>query len=143
MDDNELDLSWATEQLANARVPVPVGRGVIKLLTSWADIDFPNEVQRDQALEIFSKLARDQALVEPTEEVWKPVMVGFALQVGNTVRVRSDAFSGPAGRVHNGRVGRVVAKRSGDIIVKTTDGKSPTLDGAHYPPSALEVKIQG
>lgn len=137
----ELDLSWAEGQLAAARVPVPVGKAVITLLKQWAEINFPNEKQRDQALDLFSTLARDEAVVEDKEDVWKPVLVGFNVQVGNTVRVRKDAFSGEAGRLHNGRVGRVTAKRSGDIIIRTTDDREPYLDGAHYPPSALELKV--
>lgn len=138
---DELDLSWAESQIALARVPVPVGKAVITLLKAWADIAFPNESQRDRALEIFSALAKDEAVVVETEAIWKPVNVGFNIQVGNTVRVRADAFTGEAGRTHNGRVGRVLAKRSGDIIIRTTDDRQPYLDGAHYPPSALELRV--
>lgn len=138
---DELDLSWAEGQLAAARVPVAVGKAVLTLLKTWADIEFPNESQRDKAVEIFSSLAKDEAVVEETDEKWAPVNVGFNVKVGNTVRVRKDAFSGAAGRAHNGRVGRVLAKRSGDIIIRTTDGKEPYLDGAHYPPSALELRV--
>jgi len=122
-------------------VPVPVGKAVISLLKTWGELSFPNEVQQDKALKLFSSLAKAEAIVEETEGVWKPVQVGFMLQVGDTVRVRKDAFSGNAGRTHNGRIGRVLAKRSGDIIVRSTDGQLPFLDGAHYPPSALEVKV--
>ncbi len=138
---DELDLTWAESQIASARVPVSVGKAVIALLKAWAEIAFPNEAQRDKALEIFSALAKDEAIVEETEAIWKPVNVGFNVQVGHTVRVRKDAFSGEAGRLHNGRVGRVLAKRSGDIIIRTTDDKQPYLDGAHYPPSALELRV--
>jgi transcription antitermination factor NusG len=137
----ELDLSWAEGQIAAARVPVPVGKAVIALLKTWADLNFPNEAQRDKAIDLFSSLARDEAVVEEKEAVWKPVQVGFMLKVGDTVRVRKDAFSGELGRVHNGRIGRVLAKRSGDIIVRTTDDRKPYLDGAHYPPSALELQV--
>ena len=138
---DELDLSWAEGQIAAARVQVPVGKAIIALLKTWAELNFPNESQRDRALEIFSSLAKNEAVVEESEAVWKPVQVGFMLQVGDTVRVRKDAFSDEAGRVHNGRVGRVLAKRSGDIIIRTTDDRKPYLDGAHYPPSALELKV--
>ena len=140
MNEDELDLSWAEGQIANARVPVPVGKAILALLTTWADQKFPNEVQQSQAVDLFSSLALNKALVEESEAVWKPVQVGFQLNVGDTVRVRRDAFPGDAGRAHNGRVGRVVAKRSGDIIVKTIDN-GPAMDGAHYPPSALEKKV--
>lgn len=137
----ELDLSWAEGQIAAARVPVPVGKATIALLKAWAELNFPNESQRDRAIEIFSSLAKNESVVEETEGVWKSVQVGFMIQVGDTVRVRKDAFTDEAGRVHNGRVGRVLAKRSGDIIIRTTDDRKPYLDGAHYPPSALELKV--
>lgn len=139
MTNEPLDLGWAEEQVAAAKVSIPVGRAIMALLATWGELSFQNEVQQDQALEIFGKLAKDEAIVDD-DSSWQPVQVGFMLHVGDTVRVRSNAFSGPAGRNHNGRIGKIVAKRSGDIIVRTTDGKSPQLDGAHYPPSALEVK---
>lgn len=142
MSNTELDLSWAKDQLANARVPAAVGKGVLALLRSWDELKFPSDKQRDQALDIFSKLAKDEAIHTETEHQYAPVMVGFNVQVGNTVRVRADAFSGDAGRIHNGRVGRVTAKRHGDIIVTTTDDKLPRLEMAHYPPSALEIRVK-
>lgn len=140
MDNEELDLSWAEGQIAAARVPVPVGKATLALLRVWAELTFPNEAQQTQAIELFSKLAQNQAVVEEGEGRWAPVHVGAQVNVGDTVRVRSDAFTGQAGQTHNGRIGRVTAKRSGDIIVKTTDNR-PVLDGAHYPPSALERKV--
>lgn len=141
MTDEPLDLSWAEEQVASARVPIPVGQAIMALLKTWGELAFPSEAQQDQALDIFRKLAKDEAIVEVDDDRWEAVQVGFMLQVGDTVRVRSNAFNGQAGRTHNGRIGKVVAKRSGDIIVRTTDGRLPALDGAHYPPSALEVKV--
>lgn len=141
MDEETLDLSWAEEQIAAARVPVPVGRAILTLLRTWAELSFPNEPQQNQALDLFNRLARDEALVEDSEDEWRPVQVGFMLKVGDTVRVRKDAFKESAGRTHNGRVGRVLAKRSGDIIVRSTDGRAPYLDAAHYPPSSLELKV--
>jgi hypothetical protein len=35
----------------------------------------------------------------------------------------------------------VVAVRYGDIIIKTTDGKEPVLDGSHYSPYKLEKLV--
>ena len=138
---DELDLTWAEGQIAAARVPVPVGRAVVELLRAFANLKFPNDEQRDQALDLFTSLARDEAVVEETEGVWKPAYVGYDLQVGQTIRVQKDAFSGGTGRVHNGRVGRITGKRSGDIIVRSTDGREPFLDAAHYPANKLEVRV--
>jgi hypothetical protein len=55
--------------------------------------------------------------------------------------VRADAFEGQLGTLHNGRRGVVVGVRYGDVIIKTTDGKTPVLEGAHYPPDKLEKLI--
>ncbi|UDL16378.1 hypothetical protein SEA_ZOOMAN_94 [Microbacterium phage Zooman] len=142
MSENEVDLSWAKEQLAGARVPAAVGRGVLALLRAWDGLKFPSDAQQEKAIEIFSKLALDEAVFVEHEHQYAPVMVGFNVQVGNIVRVRSDAFTGDLGRLHNGRVGRVTAKRHGDIIVTTIDDREPKLEMAHYPPSALDIRIK-
>jgi len=136
-----IDLSWAQEQIAAARVPIPVGKAVVELLTHWGPLTFQTDTQRDQALELFAKLAINEAVIESTDDEFVPVRVGFMLSVGDTVRVRSDAFSGDAGRSANGRVGRVVGKRTGDIVVNSTDGKKPTLSSVHFKPDQLEKKV--
>ena len=141
MSDEELDLSWASDQIASARVPVPIGNAVLSLLRTWGEIQFPTAEQQKQALDLFGSLAKAEAVVDESPATWAPVQIGLMVNVGDTVRVRKDAFDGAAGRTHNGRVGRVLAKRSGDIIIRTTDGKTPFLDGAHYPPTALEIKV--
>lgn len=141
MNEDELDLSWAESQIAGARVPVQVGDAVLSLLKTWGNIPFQSEALQDQALALFGQLARAEAVVDDGPSTWTPVQVGLMINVGDTVRVRKDAFKGEAGKTHNGRIGRVLAKRSGDIIVRTTDDKSPYLDGAHYPATALELKV--
>jgi len=137
---DELDLSWAEAQIAAARVPVPVGKAVLALLRAWGEAEFPNQAQHDQALKLFSRLAKNEAVVEDNRE-WKPVQIGFMVRVGDTVRVRPNAFSDNQRRSLNGRVGKVVAKRSGDIIVRSTDDKTPFLDSAHFQPTALDILV--
>jgi PHP family Zn ribbon phosphoesterase len=73
-------------------------------------------------------------------EIWEPGMPGF-IRVGDEVRVLANAFEGELGQLHNGRRGRVVAVRSGDVIVKTTDGREPVLDGSHYSPYKVEKLV--
>lgn len=140
MDEESIDLSWAEDQIAAARVPIPVGKATLALLRVWAELPFNNEQQQDKTLQLFAKLARSQSVAE-ADGLWKPVHVGGLLQIGDIVRVRADAFKDAAGRTHNGRVGRVLAKRSGDVIVRSTDGREPYLEASHYPPAALEVKV--
>lgn len=140
MSDEELDLSWASDQIAKARVPVPVGNALLSLLRVWGEMSFPTEAQQEQALDLFGRLARAEVVVEDDPGAWTPVRPGMMIKIGDTVRVKKDAFTGPAGQMHNGRRGRVVAKRYGDIIIKTTDERTPQLDSAHYPPDMLELK---
>lgn len=59
------------------------------------------------------------------------------LVVGDEVLVREDAFSGELAPIHNGRRGRIVAIRYGDIIVNSTDDMQPSLVGTHYSPYHL------
>jgi hypothetical protein len=68
------------------------------------------------------------------------VQPGF-IKVSEVVRVKADAFDGELGALHNGRKGVVVGVRYGDVIIKSTDGKEPILEGAHYPPAKLEKLV--
>jgi len=133
---------WVRSQFDAAKVKVAPGKAVMSLLHAWKDIEGLNEKQAREAIEIFSRVALNYALVEPTHEseTWVPCQPGF-ISVGDDVRVFADAFDGELGRVHNGRRGKVVAVRYGDVIIKTNDGKEPVLDGAHYSPYKLEKRV--
>jgi hypothetical protein len=135
-----LDMKWIKEQLQAAKVRKPVGDATMKMLELLDSIEI-NEDQREQAVEMFSKLARGHAHVKINKnETWVPARPGD-IKVADEVRVKADAFSGETGTLHNGRRGVVVGVRYGDIIVKSNDGKEPVLDGAHYSPHALEKMI--
>jgi len=58
------------------------------------------------------------------------------------VRVKLDAYQGSTGSLHNGRRGKVVGIRYGDIIFKSNDNREPILDGAHYSPHQLQKRVQ-
>lgn len=133
---------WVRSQFEAAKVKNAPGKAVLKLLNAWRDIEGLNEKQAREAIEVFSRVALNYALVEPTHETetWVPCQPGF-ISVGDEVRVFADAFEGDLGRVHNGRRGKVVGVRYGDVIIKTNDGKEPVLDGAHYSPYKLEKRV--
>ena len=99
--------------------------------------------QAKKAVEIFSKVALGHSLVKENsvDEVWEEVRPGF-IKVADVVRVKNDAFVGELGVIHNGRVGKIVAIRSGDIIFKSTDDLEPALDSVHYQASKLEKRIR-
>ncbi len=137
---SELDMEWVKSQIASAKVRKPVGDAVLKLVQLFDSFDL-TVPQKEKVVELFSKLGLGHAfIVENKDEKWVSVRPGN-IKVSEQVRVKFDAFDGKLGAIHNGRRGVVVGVRYGDIIIKSTDGKSPALDGAHYPPHRLEKLV--
>jgi len=135
-----VNFDWVRTQLTRAKVRQVTGDAVLTLLHTWETISFTNDSQRQDSLDMFTTLAQGH-LITPESSEWVPVQSrGVMLRVGDEVRVKSDAFTGDLGTIHNGRIGRVVAKRYGDIIVKHTDGLTPSRDDARYSPSVLEIR---
>lgn len=141
---SEIDMNWVRDQMTEAKVTQTVGTSVLRLLEVWETMNHKEETAKN-TIEIFSKLALGHALVEGTIDnlsgTWVDARPG-QITVTNIVRVKSDIFSDNLGKIHNGRVGKVVGVRYGDIIVKTIDGKTPELDGAHYAPHMLEKLVK-
>jgi hypothetical protein len=137
-----MDYEWVKQQFIEAKVRVGVGKAVLKLLETWETIDgMTPQAQRD-ALKTFETLALGHSLVvENKNELWIDGAPGIFI-VGDLVRIKNDAFDGPVGKDQNGRSGVIVAIRSGDIIVKSNDGKQPLLDGVHYHPSKLQKRVR-
>jgi hypothetical protein len=137
----KVDYAWVREQLQNRKARVGVGTTVLALLEAW-ESGKHTEKQNEEVIEIFSKLAMNMPLIEENkEEVWIPLQPGF-ISVGDNVRVKIDAFKDDTGRIHNGRRGKVVAVRYGDVIFKSTDNREPILDGTHYSPYQLEKRVK-
>lgn len=138
---SEVNIDWVKQQFVELKVKKGVGLAVLDMLKAWEPIDLNTEDAKT-ALYIFSKVALGHAVVEtPSSELWAPGGPGM-IRVADVVRVRADAFDGLEGVGQNGRVCVVTAVRSGDVIVKSTDGKQPFLDGAHYRPTQLEKRIR-
>lgn len=137
-----LDMDWVKSQLQAARVRKVVGDATMKLIDTFEEIELTDE-QKTTAVEMFSKLALGHAHVKDKKtETWVDARPG-AITIADVVRVKSDAFNGETGTLHNGRVGKVVGVRYGDVIFRSTDGKEPVLDGAHYSPHMLEKLVIG
>lgn len=135
-----MNIEWIKEQLQAAKVKKPVGNAVMNLLKQMSELEL-DEFSKQQVVDIFSKLSLGHAFVKENKtEVWVSVVSGH-IKVTDQVRIKADAFSGNTGMIHNGRKGVVVAIRYGDIIVNTTDEKSPQLRGSHYPPDKLEKLV--
>lgn len=136
----KIDMNWAKSQLEQEKVTPETGIAVIKLLEFWTTLEH-SEQANVKVLDVFSRLAQSIALIDDNKnEIWESARPGF-LKVGDEVRVKADAFEGELGQMHNGRRGRIVGVRYGDIIIKTTDGKEPILDGSHYSPFNLDKLV--
>ena len=144
MADTNMD--WVKEQLTQNKTKKAVGDSVLKLLATWDEVKQKNEslktINPQDIIDIFSKLSMGHALIkEDKNEKWAKAQIG-QIKVADTVRVAFNAFDESTGKSNlNGRRGRIVAVRSGDIIVKTDDGKLPVLDGVHIRPEFLEKLI--
>jgi hypothetical protein len=137
----EVNIDWVKSQMEEAKVKVGVGNGVLKLLEKWQGITLSDSQAKD-VLELFSKLALGHSILpEKPDEVWVDAQPG-AIIVGDEVRVKADAYDGSTGAIHNGRRGKVVGVRYGDIIFKSMDDKTPVLDGTHYTPYLLQKRIR-
>jgi hypothetical protein len=137
----EVDNDWVRSQLTENKTKKVVGDSVLKLLATWEQLKQPTDKNAKDIINIFSKLALGHSIVEDNpNESWIVAQAGF-IKVADTVRVRSNAFDGEQGKAYNGRRGRVVGVRYGDVIVKTDDGKTPVLDGIHFKPENLEKLV--
>ena len=137
----EVNNEWIREQMQEAKVKVGVGNALLKLLESWEKLTLTDKNAKE-VVGLFSKLALGHSLVqEAADEVWADAQPGF-ITVGDEVRVKHDAYDGSTGAMHNGRRGKVVGVRYGDIIFKSTDGKEPVLDGSHYSPYQLQKRVR-
>lgn len=136
-----VDYQWVREQLQSRQTKVGVGNTVLDLLAAWEKGKHSSK-QNKEVIELFTKLAQNIPLIEDaSNETWVPAQPGNIV-VGDVVRVKIDAFTDDTGRIHNGRKGKVVAVRYGDVIFKSTDEKTPLLDGVHYSPYVLEKRIK-
>ena len=139
--NNGIDLDWVKEQMTVARTRRASGDAVLKLLELWDTLGLTPE-QAKEAVDVFKHVSLGHSIVaENPNEVWVSAQPG-QLKVADQVRVKHNAYDGELGRVHNGRKASVVGIRYGDIIVRSTDDKEPFLDGAHYSPHVLEVRIK-
>ena len=139
----DVNFDWVRQQMQDAKVRVAPGVALLALLETWNDLDKLSQDQAKEAVQLFSRLALGGNIFEEVkqDEVWIPALPG-QLTVGDEVRVLKDAFSDTTGVMHNGRRGKIIAIRYGDVIFKSIDGKEPNLSGVHYSPYKLEKRIR-
>ncbi len=140
---SELNLDWVKEQLTQNKTRKMTGDAVLELLSAWKKIKKPPKTDiSEEVVELFSKLALGYALVkEDKNETWVQAQAGD-IKIADTIRIKFNAFSETSGKYHlNGRKGKIVGLRYGDIIIKTDDEKVPIVDGLHLRPENVEKKI--
>lgn len=140
-EENKVDTDWVKSQMTKARIRRGSGDAVLQLLALWETLELDDNLSKE-AVETFSKVALGHSLVtENKDELWVPAQAG-QLKVADRVRVKSDAFQGDLGRKFNGRSGSIVAIRTGRIVINSTDGAKPELDGEHFRAEQLELRIK-
>jgi hypothetical protein len=141
-DQHEEKRAWVREQMKGAVIPRVISGEVEKLLETWW-AQTHTEKSANMVLDSFARLARGQALDVATAEpeVWIAVKPGNIVR-GEFIRVKSDAYEGEPGLLHNGRRGRVVRISNGDVITIYDDGRTPSFQqGVHHSPHVLEKRI--
>jgi hypothetical protein len=137
----EINEEWIRYQMQEAKVKVGVGNALLKLLGTWETLNI-SVPQQKEVVALFNSISLGHSILpEKPDEVWVDAQPGSII-VADEVRVKADAYDGSTGAIHNGRRGRVVAVRYGDIIFKSEDGKEPLLDGAHYSPHQLQKRVR-
>lgn len=140
----EMNYEWIREQLEAAKVKVGSGKAILKLLEAWETLPDLSAAMTDEVLAVFPMLVKGHAIKKEESEDdyrWIDLQPGN-ITVGDVVRVKTDAFGEKLGNVHNGRLGKVIAVRYGDVIFNSTDGKKPDLMGVHYSPYKLEKRLR-
>jgi len=136
----EVNIDWVKTQFAKINIHKCTGLAVIELLEAWEKLNINNPEVAKTVLFLFSELAQGRAIVPPDTFIWVQARRGD-IKVRDVVRVKADGYPGITGQAHNGRVGVVIAIRSGDIIVDITDELEPVVKGAHHLPEVLEKRI--
>lgn len=142
MTTTDNHLFWARRQMDEARTPIGVRVVVEKLLATFSE-GVVGQTQGEEIIAIFNKLAAGHALTPPPFEEggkWVDARPGNIV-IRDVMRVKADAYGGPAGIAHNGRVGVVVAVRHGDIHIKYTDDRQPKPLSVAHSPFVLEKHV--
>jgi hypothetical protein len=134
----KINKEWVAEQLTHNKTIKASGDAVLKLLDTWNSLELTPKQAKD-AVMAFSKLSLGEPIYVPTvkNEIWIEARPGDIV-VGDEMLVKTNAYDNPdLAVIHNGRRGKVVAIRYGNIIIKYTDDKKPEINDAHHSPYTL------
>lgn len=141
----EIDHEWVNQQLEAAKVKVGSGKAILKLLETWDSIPDLSKNMTQEVLEVFPKLAKGINLIQEDSEddyIWIDLQPG-QITVGDVVRFKANAYEDiKLGPKFNGRLGKVVGIRYGEVYFKSTDGKEPLIDGSPHSPYTMQKRYR-
>lgn len=130
------DWGWVSRQLDGIKADKRVNEATVDLLDAFSSIVDElslNDDEQRTVLGYVQKLHLGHALVkDKSDEKWGPVIPG-EYSVGNTVRVRADAYTGHHGILHNGKRGRITAVHQAKAVVLYDDAPSSEHSFYHEP----------
>lgn len=130
------DWGWVSRELAGAKVNEDVNEATVMVLRELGVQKEKLRLSDDEVrgvLDCVHKLALGHSIaVEKKKEKWGPVLPG-AYRIGDTVRVKADAYDGDRGVRNNGKRGRVTAARDGLVLVVYEDAFSADIQYRHAP----------
>lgn len=131
---------WELDQIEKSKLSDKEKQSVKKMLSTLWSLGL-SDTEAHTVSTVVDSLVNGRAIFieEPqTDYRWEPARPG-ALVVRDWVRVKSDAYKGEAGLIHNGRQGVIVAMRYGDIHVRYDDDRG-TSHPIKHSPHALEKR---
>jgi hypothetical protein len=129
----KVNWGWVSKQLAESDASEDEKELIVDLLKRLNDGGL-DDARFVTVLRTFGNLALGHAVAAPKGERWGPVVPGY-YQIGDTVRVKLDAYDGEKGQRHNGKRGRAVAARNGLVVVVYDDASSSEEQYRHQPAS--------
>lgn len=128
----KVDWGWVSRELGFAKADNPIKEAVVGVIRSLREHDLTDEQELDVAKKLIELIqGHSIAIVEP-EERWITLRPG-EYQIGDTIRVKTNAYEGDRGRNNNGKLGRVVATRNGNAVVLYNDAPSTEYLVQHKP----------
>lgn len=132
------DYTWLAGRLEELGYDDPKIIRAVEELCYTLDAQDVSKEEGHTISNLFDSVIQDRIFLNdsPEESAWVPFNLGVTT-VGETVRVKDDAYSADAGLKHNGKVGTIVAVRGGRIRVQYL-GRDDGVGHAHHP-DALQV----
>lgn len=134
------DWAWVSRELGGAKAADTDQEFVVAVLKAIYDNADKHKLSDAEVmvdLDRIRELVQGHSITIAEEgEMWGPVIPG-AYSIGDTVRVKANAYDGELGALNNGKRGRVTAARDGKVIVLYND--APSLDyQVRHDPERLE-----